>query len=320
MTCVAFPEKDKIGIVFNPEAGDNRKDARRIRQALCHIGETFTVAGPRDMERALFSLAKSGKSWLLISGGDGTVQMTLSALFNTRPYSFMPYLCVLPGGTTNLIAIDIGPKTSQAKALKQLQHMIKKKNQAKVQLVKRHILKVSSRAGKRYCMFMGGGLIAKGVCFYERSFRKGKVQGGKGVALTFLRFLVDFLFSSYADPVEVKIDAMEKVSGKAGLFMATTLARLFWNMKPFWQARPEDPKFTIILKKPKGLWRLFPYIVSGHAHPELNLQNGYFSCGFSRMELLISSPLSVDGELLHPRSDRETFLIEKAKELIFWKW
>ena len=320
MTWVRLPARNKIGILFNPEAGDNRKDACKIHRALCRIGETFTVTGPNDIEKALFSLAKSGKSWLLISGGDGTVQMALSTLFNKNPYLFMPYLCILPGGTTNLIAIDVGPKTSQPKAIKQLEYMIEKRNRVKVWLVKRHILKVSTHGERRYCMFIGGGLIAKGVCFYENSFRKSRAEGGKGIALTFFKSLIDFLFSSYATAIEVKIDAIEKISGKAGLFMATTLARLFGNMRPFWQAGPEDPKLTIIFKEAKGLWRLFPYIVSGHPHPELNLQNGYFSCSFSRIGLFTSSPLSIDGELLHPHSAKEPFLIEKANELIFWKW
>ncbi len=320
MACIRPPEKNKIGIIFNPGAGVNRKKAPEIQQALSRLGETISITGPADVEKALFHLATHNKNWLLVSGGDGTVQMVLTALFEKKPYFFMPNLCALPGGTTNLIAIDVGPKTSQIKAIKRLDSMIKKTDPDTVHISKRHILKVSSQTEKRYCMFIGGGLITKGVSFYEKSFRKSGSSGNFGIILTFLRYLIDFLFRPYTYPIEIKIDARQSISGNLGLFMATTLDRLLWNMRPFWRCKPCSSKMTLIFKGAKGLWWLFPHILSGAPHPTLNLENGYFSCSFSRLEVCTPSPLAVDGELLDSCSGMESFLIEKRRQVVFWRW
>src|SRR5688500_20064039 len=55
------------------------------------------------------TLFRSKPDVLVINGGDGTVQATLTEMFNGKPFGDVPPpVAVLPNGKTNLIAQDLG--------------------------------------------------------------------------------------------------------------------------------------------------------------------------------------------------------------------
>src|SRR3546814_1330268 len=56
----------------------------------------------------LDSFAADGVDVVAVAGGDGTVQAVLTALYGRRPFRRPPLLAVLPRGTTNMTAADIG--------------------------------------------------------------------------------------------------------------------------------------------------------------------------------------------------------------------
>ena len=55
---------------------------------------------------------------LAINGGDGTVAAILGALLESKPFVTPPLIALLPGGTANMSAGDVGLRGSLNKAVR----------------------------------------------------------------------------------------------------------------------------------------------------------------------------------------------------------
>jgi diacylglycerol kinase family enzyme len=99
----------RMPAVVNTAAGT----AAAAREALEASG-TFDVRelAPADIGDAMTRLARAGAKRVLVAGGDGTVATAASALLNTGTE-----LAILPGGTLNHFARDLGISTVAADAL-----------------------------------------------------------------------------------------------------------------------------------------------------------------------------------------------------------
>ena len=99
-----------IGLIFNPLSGRIRKRKDAIRRALTEIpGATCReVTNAHEINASVEAFIDAGVDLLVIVGGDGTVQGVLCHLFATQPLSSWPVLAVVPGGTTNMTALDLG--------------------------------------------------------------------------------------------------------------------------------------------------------------------------------------------------------------------
>ena len=114
--------KPCIGILTNPLSGRNRRKSLPLSQILSGQPEVLqkTVQTVEEVSEALIEFGRKKVNILAISGGDGTVQAVLTIMFTSRPFSILPQLIVLEGGTTNMIAGDVGVSGSQAEALRRL--------------------------------------------------------------------------------------------------------------------------------------------------------------------------------------------------------
>jgi len=115
---VAAPELDTddateprhIAVIFNPAAG--RRRHRRLRatlRALAELGLTATVTetgGPGEAERIARHLASVERATVVVAGGDGTINEAVNGLLSAPDP--LPALAVIPLGTANVLAHEIG--------------------------------------------------------------------------------------------------------------------------------------------------------------------------------------------------------------------
>lgn len=99
----------KIPAFINPRAGS--ADAAREALAKVDAFDAREIA-PDKLAAAISSAVKEGATRVLVSGGDGTIATAASALLGTGAE-----LAVLPGGTLNHFATDLGLPTDAADAL-----------------------------------------------------------------------------------------------------------------------------------------------------------------------------------------------------------
>ena len=146
----------------------------------------------------------------MISGGDGTVQAALTILFHERPFKVLPFLVILAGGTTNLIARDIGITGNQTKALRHLFKWIET-DSGPMRIEIRPVLRVEiSETSIRYGMFFATTGICQGIQYYRRYLHNRRFGGLLGMSLTIIRYIWAAVIKEGKDinsmPVNVWLD------------------------------------------------------------------------------------------------------------------
>jgi YegS/Rv2252/BmrU family lipid kinase len=99
---------ERVGIIFNPASGTEDLETRRAKlEELAHEAGLRCALVETDIDRGAAPLAKEavadGMQRVIVSGGDGSVSEAADALTGTDTA-----LAVLPGGTGNLLAINLG--------------------------------------------------------------------------------------------------------------------------------------------------------------------------------------------------------------------
>ena len=163
----------RLGLLYNPHSGTNRRRPTDLPAAVA----------------ALDHFASQAVDLVAISGGDGTVQMTLTALWSRPAMTLRPQLAVFAAGTTNMTASDVGHPGDQVWALRQLAHWLRT-GVGRVARVKRSVLQLAVPGHALQCgMFVGAGLISRGVGFYREDLHDRGLAGLPGILLTLGRGL-----------------------------------------------------------------------------------------------------------------------------------
>lgn len=112
-----------VALLSNPRSTGNRGMLPRIRAFCAGRPDVFhyEVEHVSQIAEALESIARVRPKVLVINGGDGTVQATLTELYNGGQFGREPPpVAVLPNGKTNLIALDLGSSGDPLVALQRI--------------------------------------------------------------------------------------------------------------------------------------------------------------------------------------------------------
>ncbi len=109
---------ERVAVIFNPASGGEDMAARRSRlEALaqeagltCDLTETDEQEGAAPLAREALA---DGMERVIVSGGDGSIMEAAGALVGTQTA-----LAVIPGGTGNLLALNLGIPLDQAAAMR----------------------------------------------------------------------------------------------------------------------------------------------------------------------------------------------------------
>ncbi len=100
-----------IGLVWNPRAGQNRRDpdgARRLQRRLGDHGVVAAPASLAELSRVAEDFRKKDIRVLGIAGGDGTNHVTMTGFREVYGDAPLPTLAFLRGGTMNTVADALG--------------------------------------------------------------------------------------------------------------------------------------------------------------------------------------------------------------------
>ena len=98
----------QIGLINNLRAGRNYKQVSRILGLLRSYPHVWHVETDRAgaLPDAIADLARRKIDLLVVNGGDGTLQHTLTELLVDRPFGKPPMIAPLAGGSANMTALD----------------------------------------------------------------------------------------------------------------------------------------------------------------------------------------------------------------------
>ncbi len=300
----------RIGILSNARSGRNRRRIRELDRVLAGRPEVLhlTIEEGGDSVELLREMAAREIELLVISGGDGTVSRVLTALLEARIWDHPPPVAILPRGTANMTAADVGLRNPGPRGLEALLKAVAEGVLDRHLLV-RPVLKVRWAADRPAVrgMFFGAAGIVDAIRICTGSIHSRGLYGEVSHLLTLLWLLATITFRGLeaagigCERMRVVRDGEREREGPRLLLLATTLDRLVMRSRPFWNVDGRPIRFTSVLCPPPRLLRCAPRVLYGG--PERALPAEYESCGARRLDIHPVSRFTVDGEMYRPAPD-----------------
>ncbi|MFT5699933.1 MAG: diacylglycerol kinase (ATP) [Desulforhopalus sp.] len=316
-------DKPRVGVLVNPLSGKNCRGLASIFQIIGQHPKVLQrkVQTPQDVYEALMDFARQKVNLLVISGGDGTVQAALTVLFHHHPFADQPQLMVLEGGTTNMIAGDVGVLGNQDKALARLFHWMEA-GSGRVIRIERPILRLQVPGyDVKYGMFFGAAIISQGTQYYHRTKHNKGLRGLPGICMTIVRFLWGIIRQqrqfTAATHIKVRLNKQLLQTGDFMLLFVSTLDRLFFGLRPFWGIERGPLRFTAVSSRAGYLLRVLPFLARGRRAGKGTRENGYYSHNVDEVELYIADSVVLDGEMYTPESGQQPTRLQHGGNVTF---
>ena len=300
----------RIGVLNNLRAGKSEPVVSKMLGMLERYPGVVHVEtdSAQVLPEILSELLRHEIDLLIVNGGDGTLQYTLSELLNNPDLRRVPWVAPLCGGRTNMTALDMGAHRNPMTGLRQVLEAADA-GRLHERVVDRPVLRVAStgREEVQYGMFFGVGVIRRAIALVHRVFPPGS-QGAFGASLVTGALLLKTILHPNdgimtPDKASVVLDREHAASGEYYLMIASTLHQLFSRMNPFWGTGPGDIRFTSMTSKPHRFGVAAPGILRGKPRDWVTPENGYDSTNATRIELRIDCGFTIDGELFEPTPD-----------------
>jgi len=301
----------RIGVLNNLRAGRSGRRVSRLLEVLRRHPEVAHIEtdSSRGLSEALADLTHEPIDLLILNGGDGTLQHTLTELLSNEATERLPWIAPLRGGSTNMTALDLGMRRDPVAALEFLIRAAEKGRVDELR-VNRPVLHVASsrRGPAQYGMFFGAGTILRAIDLTHRVFPTGRSRGVFGASIVTGALIAKILARSTQgiltpDKIQIVIDERPVPQGEFHLAIACSLQRLFMRMNPFWGHGPGGVRFTSIASSEQRLGRNIPGILCGRPGGHVTPENGFTSENADRVEIRMDCGFTVDGEIFAPEAD-----------------
>ncbi len=244
----------RVGLIVNPKSGRGNGKGVALVDALSQAPHMSIRVLDRfeQITGVIDEMARDEVSDLFISSGDGTIQEILTQIAERRPFRKLPRISLLPHGTTNLTAADLGLRkgtiAAQAAFMQNLRPNV---------LKPRHTIRCANPGdGKvRHGMFVGTGAVAEATLYCQRAFNDKGVKGQWATFSTIASAASKAIFlkpdpddpDRLDRPYDITVEAGGKryAEGTQLLQMSTTLDKLVLNTKPFWGGKTAPIRTTI---------------------------------------------------------------------------
>ena len=300
------PLTGPIGLISNPNSGHNRDQFEGIRSQIerCPNIHHRITHRTSDISPVLQELADLNVSILAINGGDGTVAAILGALLASKPFIATPLIVLLPGGTANNSAGDVGLRGSLNRAVADFCRWSASSRETAHTIAQREMLRVviDSDQTERYGMFLGGGAVIHGTEYAHKEIHSRGLRDDFSLALGTLRTVWGVVrndpdFNQQVD-VTLSLGDSHPTQYSTLILAVSTLQRLSFGMRPFWGTEAGAIRLTLMEQGCTRFARTFFSIVRGRHGRNAVPTSGYHSHNTDRVTLKMSGKINLDGELL----------------------
>jgi diacylglycerol kinase family enzyme len=304
----------KIGVLGNPQSRRNRKLLPAIEALLGRHEDVLYIRLQHfgELEAALRRFAAAGVGLLIISGGDGTISATLTQIFAHDVFAEPPRLAILPGGTSNTIAGDVGLRGSPLDALERCLRTVTQEPETCEQVERSAIRLDYDREKPAVCgMFFGTAAVCDAIVLRRRLFPQKWLPDPIAAAMTLAVVLGTAALGRpgvlSGQSIAVNLDGVAAGPRQYTIVIATTLERILLGGDPFWGTGPGVIKFTSIGSPPRGLVRHAYRLLYGRDRERLPPAT-YASAAADRVTLHMDCPFNLDGEFYEPGPGGEVIL------------
>ena len=311
----------KLGIIYNAHSGRHNK-----RWAQPNLGaDVPAVAAKSDDEirAGLVALAEQNVELLAVAGGDGTVQSVLTHVMLGGIFARRPLLALVPTGSTNMTANDVGNVPVKRDGWQRLQAWAHRPADIERRVVERDVLRIDPGGdAPPFCgMFFGAGAIYNAVEHTQRNLHHYGLRGDVGPGVAFGRFVraVATRDRRLLSPVDVALcdDTNEPVEQASILLLASTLKTLVLGLRPFWGDEDAPLAWTAINEGAQGFLRRIPAVARGRRRRWMTSGHGYHSHNAQHLELRFDGGYIVDGEFFNARAADGPVMLSSAGKAAF---
>jgi hypothetical protein len=232
----------QVALLSNPRSTGNRSLLPRVRSFCAHHPEIFHYEVERvdQIDAALHTIARIRPRVLVINGGDGTVQATLTELYHGSQFEGPPPpVAVLPNGKTNLIALDLGAAGDPIEALERVLQLARE-DDLSGHIVTRELIAltheedgVANELKPVLGMFLGGAGLTEVMLYCRDKIYPLGLPNWLSHVLTAFALMVSLVLGIRATflpgrpaPVTVSLIRQGAIQGSFSLLMVTTLKKL----------------------------------------------------------------------------------------------
>jgi len=310
--------RPRIALLSNPRSTGNIAELPRIRAYCASHPDVFhyEVDQADQIGEAMKMIALVNPKLLVINGGDGTVQATLTELHNGGHFDrdMLPAVAVLPSGKTNLIAMDLGIHGDPVAALEKLIGIVQ--SDMNPHLVEREL--IALRCGARESlpvigMFLGGAGLADIMLYCRNRIYPLGLPNSISHVLTAFAVVARSVLGIKAhflppDPQHLKISMTSErgFSGKYALLAVTTLEKLLLSGEFGDSAERGSLKVVAVEQRPGSLLGAFFASIGGRLGRRK----------LAGVHIEQADEISIEGDSSQVILDGETFSAEIGRPIL----
>jgi diacylglycerol kinase (ATP) len=295
----------RIGLISNRNSGHNRDQLANISARLKGCPDVLHIITNQaaDLASALQEMAAANIEVLAVNGGDGTISTLLGYMLEHDIFNPIPQIILLPGGTANMNAGDIGASGKLTAAIERFCTWTRS-GETPIP-IKRHLMRVQLAPDQppHYGMFLGLGAVIQGTEYAHEEIHSRGLRDDFSVALGVARTAWGVFRQDprFARPLQLEFevdDSGGKHRHEALIMVISSLQQLFLGMQPFWGQEPGPLRYTIIDQNPVKFPSTFISILRGKANRNAVAGNGYHSGNCTTLNLSLAGHINLDGEIL----------------------
>ena len=300
---------NRIAILSNAGSGRNRARTELLRSLDATSGVDQQITASADeIEGALADLLGREPTVLAVNGGDGTLQAVLTAWHTGMKRGALPEalppIAVLPAGSTNMSAHDLGCGGRLRRRVGDLLSLRDRAPSAWRVEARAPLAVVDGEARMRLGFFFGMGTIVRGIEYWHETLRHGSGAGEWGAGAALLRAVWGIVRKEppFDQPARVRIGTRPERSEvpaqqtDVSFLLATTMRRLFLGISPFWGADTGPLALTWVEDGARRLVPRVPALLRGQGD-RLPARDGYHATRGDEIELSFDDPWAIDGEV-----------------------
>ena len=312
-----------VGLISNPNSGHNRDQFADLRKMIDDSPVIHKITqSATEVEAALRSLAAEKVSILGINGGDGTISAILGQVLDGRFFDAPPQVVVLPGGTANMNAGDVGMNGKLSSAVKRFCAHADQADWSKADALVRPLLRVTTEDGAiHYGMFLGAGAVISGTAYAHEKIHAKGLRDDFSLALGTVRTVLgvvrgDPRFAQHQN-ITVRLDHGETHTYETLILAISSLHRLAFGMRPFWGDEEGGLRLTLMRRGCSRFARTFFQIARGKPGRNAVPEQGYISHNANVITLAMEGEINLDGEIVSVAGHAR---IEATPELTFLRF
>jgi Diacylglycerol kinase catalytic domain len=298
----------RIAVLSNPTSHSNQAAMPGIRELLNGHPDVLhrEIDAITDVPPLLREWAGQGIDLLVVNGGDGTIQAVMTEMINRQPFGRPPPLAVVPGGKTNMFAMDLGGRGKPHQVLAKIIALAD--SGAIPGRIRERALVGLRRAPDApiiFGTFFGTAAVVRGIEYCRAKVYPLGLPNivSHAVACSIIaggslrrHHAPDSPFR--AEEIGITLDDGERLSGRYFLILVSSLTRLILGMKPFVNKGEGHLNFLSVDHSPAKVFKAATTALI--LRPKEFLPRGTTCRRVDKVELHLDCPVTLDGEFFHP--------------------